>query len=90
MEEDKKRAEQEGMAMQSRKGKVEDLTITINKSPTVNLLAFLINADPRHTHIKQTLDCSLHYAGSCSLFQSLSLFSEIPKDIDVVSKVAEK
>ncbi|KAF7704159.1 coiled-coil domain-containing protein 9B isoform X1 [Silurus meridionalis] len=34
VEEDKKRAEQEGMAMQSRKGKVEDLTITINKSPT--------------------------------------------------------
>ncbi|KAK3563143.1 hypothetical protein QTP86_016377 [Hemibagrus guttatus] len=34
VEEDKKRAEQEGMAMQGRKGKVEDLTITINKSPT--------------------------------------------------------
>ncbi|XP_072544996.1 coiled-coil domain-containing protein 9B [Salminus brasiliensis] len=34
VEEDKKRAEQEGMALQSRKGKVEDLTITINKSPT--------------------------------------------------------
>ncbi|XP_026790154.3 coiled-coil domain-containing protein 9B isoform X3 [Pangasianodon hypophthalmus] len=34
VEEDKKRAEQEGMAMQSRRGKVEDLTITINKSPT--------------------------------------------------------
>ncbi|KAF4083905.1 hypothetical protein AMELA_G00122610 [Ameiurus melas] len=34
VEEDKKRAEQEGMAMQSRKGKVEDLTITINKSAT--------------------------------------------------------
>ncbi|XP_027028673.1 coiled-coil domain-containing protein 9B isoform X1 [Tachysurus fulvidraco] len=34
VEEDKKRAEQEGMAMQSRKGKVEDLTITINKFPT--------------------------------------------------------
>ncbi|XP_036398736.1 coiled-coil domain-containing protein 9B [Megalops cyprinoides] len=32
VEEDKKRAEQEGMAMQSRKGKAEDLTITINKS----------------------------------------------------------
>uniref|UniRef100_A0A3B1JM04 Coiled-coil domain containing 9B n=1 Tax=Astyanax mexicanus TaxID=7994 RepID=A0A3B1JM04_ASTMX len=35
VEEDKKRAEQEGMALQSRKGKVEDLTITINKSPTL-------------------------------------------------------
>ncbi|XP_053366233.1 coiled-coil domain-containing protein 9B isoform X3 [Clarias gariepinus] len=34
VEEDKKRAEQEGMTMQSRKGKVEDLTITINKSTT--------------------------------------------------------
>ncbi|XP_062863849.1 coiled-coil domain-containing protein 9B-like isoform X2 [Trichomycterus rosablanca] len=33
VEEDKKRAEQEGMALQGRKGKVEDLTITI-KSPT--------------------------------------------------------
>ncbi|KAI4875154.1 hypothetical protein NFI96_013025, partial [Prochilodus magdalenae] len=39
VEEDKKRAEQEGMALQSRKGKVEDLTITINKSPTA-LLTF--------------------------------------------------
>ncbi|KAK1793388.1 hypothetical protein P4O66_011771 [Electrophorus voltai] len=34
VEEDKKRAEQEGMALHSRKGKVEDLIITINKSPT--------------------------------------------------------
>ncbi|TTC73827.1 hypothetical protein Baya_14735 [Bagarius yarrelli] len=34
VEEDKKRAEQEGMAMHSRKSKVEDLTITINKSPS--------------------------------------------------------
>ncbi|KAG9336550.1 hypothetical protein JZ751_002897 [Albula glossodonta] len=32
VEEDKKRAEEEGMALQSRKGKAEDLTITINKS----------------------------------------------------------
>ncbi|XP_023658077.2 coiled-coil domain-containing protein 9B isoform X2 [Paramormyrops kingsleyae] len=31
VEEDKKRAEQEGMALQGRKGKAEDLTITINK-----------------------------------------------------------
>ncbi|XP_061073506.1 protein SPT2 homolog isoform X1 [Conger conger] len=32
VEEDKKRAEEEGMALQGRKGKAEDLTITINKS----------------------------------------------------------
>nr|XP_020470218.1 uncharacterized protein C15orf52 homolog isoform X3 [Monopterus albus] len=32
VEEDKKRAEEEGMALQSRKGKADDLTITINKS----------------------------------------------------------
>ncbi|XP_029114332.1 coiled-coil domain-containing protein 9B isoform X2 [Scleropages formosus] len=32
VEEDKKRAEQEGMALQGRRGKAEDLTITINKS----------------------------------------------------------
>ncbi|KAJ8341422.1 hypothetical protein SKAU_G00337130 [Synaphobranchus kaupii] len=32
VEEDKKRAEEEGMGLQSRKGKAEDLTITINKS----------------------------------------------------------
>ncbi|XP_042609236.1 coiled-coil domain-containing protein 9B-like isoform X4 [Cyprinus carpio] len=32
VEEDKKRAEQEGMLLHSRKGKADDLTITINKS----------------------------------------------------------
>ncbi|XP_041828056.1 coiled-coil domain-containing protein 9B isoform X2 [Melanotaenia boesemani] len=32
VEEDRKRAEEEGMALQSRKGKADDLTITINKS----------------------------------------------------------
>ncbi|XP_040917332.1 coiled-coil domain-containing protein 9B isoform X2 [Toxotes jaculatrix] len=32
VEEDKKRAEEEGMALQSRKGKADDLTITISKS----------------------------------------------------------
>ncbi|XP_059377131.1 coiled-coil domain-containing protein 9B-like [Carassius carassius] len=32
VEEDKKRAEQEGMSLHSRKGKTDDLTITINKS----------------------------------------------------------
>lgn len=32
VEEDRKRAEEEGMAFQSRKGKADDLTITINKS----------------------------------------------------------
>ncbi|KAL4656408.1 hypothetical protein GN956_G6491 [Arapaima gigas] len=32
VEEDKKRAEQEGMALQGRRGKAEDLTITISKS----------------------------------------------------------
>ncbi|KAM7376568.1 hypothetical protein PAMP_006292 [Pampus punctatissimus] len=32
VEEDKKRAEEDGMALQSRKGKAEDLTITISKS----------------------------------------------------------
>ncbi|KAL6105971.1 ccdc9b [Pungitius sinensis] len=32
VEEDRKRAEEEGMALQSRKGKAEDLTITISKS----------------------------------------------------------
>ncbi|CAB1450045.1 unnamed protein product [Pleuronectes platessa] len=32
VEEDKKRAEDDGMALQSCKGKAEDLTITINKS----------------------------------------------------------
>ncbi|XP_052002148.1 coiled-coil domain-containing protein 9B-like isoform X2 [Xyrauchen texanus] len=32
VEEDKKRAEQEGMSLHSRKGKSDDLTITINKS----------------------------------------------------------
>lgn len=36
--------------MQSRKGKVEDLTITINKSPTVSLLAFLLSAEPWYIH----------------------------------------
>lgn len=39
VEEDKKRAEQEGMALQSRKGKVDDLTITINKSLAVSTSA---------------------------------------------------
>ncbi|XP_061699781.1 coiled-coil domain-containing protein 9 isoform X2 [Syngnathoides biaculeatus] len=32
VEEDKKRAEEEGMSLQSRKGKADDLTITVNKS----------------------------------------------------------
>ncbi|CAJ1073829.1 coiled-coil domain-containing protein 9B isoform X2 [Xyrichtys novacula] len=36
VEEDKKRAEEEGMALQSRKGKADDLTITISKSTTDN------------------------------------------------------
>lgn len=36
VEEDKKRAEEEGMALQSRKGKADDLTITISKSTTVS------------------------------------------------------
>ncbi|KAJ8290388.1 hypothetical protein GJAV_G00012220 [Gymnothorax javanicus] len=34
VEEDKKRAEEEGMGLQSRKGRTEDLTITISKSIT--------------------------------------------------------
>lgn len=37
VEEDKKRAEEEGMALQSRKGKAEDLTITISKSTSVSV-----------------------------------------------------
>ncbi|CAG10707.1 unnamed protein product [Tetraodon nigroviridis] len=37
VEEDKKRAEEEGMALQSRKGKADDLTITISKSTSVSL-----------------------------------------------------
>ncbi|XP_035023568.1 coiled-coil domain-containing protein 9B isoform X2 [Hippoglossus stenolepis] len=37
VEEDKKRAEEDGMALQSRKGKAEDLTITINKSTSVSV-----------------------------------------------------
>ncbi|XP_045917775.1 coiled-coil domain-containing protein 9B isoform X2 [Micropterus dolomieu] len=36
VEEDRKRAEEEGMALQSRKGKAEDLTITISKSTSDN------------------------------------------------------
>ncbi|XP_077395020.1 coiled-coil domain-containing protein 9B isoform X2 [Festucalex cinctus] len=36
VEEDKKRAEEEGMALQSRKGKADDLTITVNKSTSVS------------------------------------------------------
>lgn len=36
MEEDRKRAEEEGMALQSRKGKADDLTITISKSTSVS------------------------------------------------------
>nr|XP_046269724.1 coiled-coil domain-containing protein 9B isoform X2 [Scatophagus argus] len=36
VEEDKKRAEEEGMALQSRKGKADDLTITISKSTSDN------------------------------------------------------
>ncbi|XP_071354355.1 coiled-coil domain-containing protein 9B isoform X6 [Trachinotus anak] len=36
VEEDKKRAEEEGMALQSRKGKADDLTITISKSTSVS------------------------------------------------------
>ncbi|XP_074547428.1 coiled-coil domain-containing protein 9B isoform X2 [Halichoeres trimaculatus] len=36
VEEDKKRAEEEGMALQSRKGKADDLSITISKSTTDN------------------------------------------------------
>ncbi|XP_077411454.1 coiled-coil domain-containing protein 9B isoform X3 [Vanacampus margaritifer] len=36
VEEDKKRAEEEGMALQSRKGKTDDLTITVNKSASVS------------------------------------------------------
>lgn len=36
VEEDKKRAEQEGMSLHSRKGKPDDLTITINKSSNVS------------------------------------------------------
>lgn len=42
VEEDKKRAEQDGMALQGRKGKVEDLTITIT-SPTVSLTCPKLN-----------------------------------------------
>lgn len=37
VEEDKKRAEEEGMALLGRKGKADDLTITISKSTTVSL-----------------------------------------------------
>lgn len=36
VEEDKKRAEKEGMVLQSPKGKAGDLTITINKSTSVS------------------------------------------------------
>ncbi|XP_044021442.1 coiled-coil domain-containing protein 9B isoform X1 [Siniperca chuatsi] len=36
VEEDRKRAEEEGMALQSRKGKADDLTITISKSTSDN------------------------------------------------------
>ncbi|XP_041810151.1 coiled-coil domain-containing protein 9B [Chelmon rostratus] len=36
VEEDRKRAEEEGMALQSRKGKADDLTITITKSTSDN------------------------------------------------------
>lgn len=36
VEEDRKRAEEEGMALQSRKGKADDLTITISKSTNDN------------------------------------------------------
>lgn len=38
VEEDKKKAEEEGMALQSRKGKADDLTITISKSTDVCIL----------------------------------------------------
>lgn len=38
MEEDRKRAEEEGMAFKSRKDKAEDLTITISKSTSVSSL----------------------------------------------------
>lgn len=37
MEEDKKRAEEDGMALQSRKGKADDLSITISKSTSVSV-----------------------------------------------------
>lgn len=46
MEEDKKRAEQEGMALQGRKGKAEDLTITINKCANVSEVTAQKNTDP--------------------------------------------
>lgn len=36
MEEDKKKAEEEGMALQGRAGKADDLTITISKSSSVS------------------------------------------------------
>lgn len=38
VEEDKKKAEEEGMALQSRKGKADDLTVTISKSADVCFL----------------------------------------------------
>lgn len=37
VEEDRKKAEEEGMALQSRKGKADDLTITISKSTDVRV-----------------------------------------------------
>jgi len=42
VEEDRKRAEEEGMMLLNRKGKAEDLTITISKSTSVS---FLIRGD---------------------------------------------
>ncbi len=43
VEEDKKRAEQEVMPLHSRKGKADDLTITINKSSNVSCFILGLN-----------------------------------------------
>lgn len=72
VEEDKKRAEQEGMLLHSRKGKADDLTITINKSSNVSYFI------PAQTHNHQRLErwpykvCSFDCVASGSIELTVS------------------
>lgn len=49
MEEDRKKAEEEGMALQSKKGKADDLTITISKSTSVSVGDDRADKDSSHS-----------------------------------------
>lgn len=76
MEEDKKRAEEEGMALQSRKGKADDLTITISKSTSVSVHN-VNNQSLKHTQIVASQYISYAWLESCFLGNTAATYINI-------------